>query len=68
MTEAVQLAAAFAFETLKLNRLEAACLPHNEPSRRLLEKTGFALEGCARRYLRINGKWEDHLLWGKTEK
>jgi ribosomal-protein-alanine N-acetyltransferase len=66
MTEAVLLACRFALDDLKLNRVEAACLPHNEPSKRLLEKTGFILEGRAKRYLRINGKWEDHLLWGRT--
>jgi ribosomal-protein-alanine N-acetyltransferase len=66
MTEAVQLVVHFAFHDLGLNRLEAACLPHNEPSKRLLTKIGFTMEGRARRYLRINGRWEDHLLWGKT--
>jgi len=47
-----------------LHRLEAACLPANEPSRRLLARVGFTEEGHARAYLKINGRWEDHLLFG----
>ncbi|HBR25975.1 MAG TPA: 30S ribosomal protein S5 alanine N-acetyltransferase, partial [Rhizobiales bacterium] len=43
--------------------LEAACLPTNTASIKLLEKTGFKREGLARRYLRINGVWQDHLLY-----
>lgn len=61
MTEAVSLALAFAFETLNLHRVEAACLPHNEPSRNLLRKLGFHEEGLARQYLCIDGKWQDHI-------
>jgi ribosomal-protein-alanine N-acetyltransferase len=64
MTEAARLASGFGFERLRLHRLEAACLPANEPSRRLLEKIGFRQEGYAKRYLRINGEWQDHLLFG----
>lgn len=54
----------FAFDTLKLHRLEAACLPHNERSRRLLLRTGFQEEGLARKYLCIDGAWRDHTLFG----
>jgi [ribosomal protein S5]-alanine N-acetyltransferase len=54
----------FAFRTLGLHRLEAACLPHNAPSRRLLAKAGFVEEGEARAYLKINGAWRDHVLFG----
>ncbi|WP_186418681.1 GNAT family protein [Bosea sp. CS1GBMeth4] len=64
MTEAVRGALDFAFSELALHRVEAACLPHNEPSRRLLERVGFRREGEARGYLRINGVWADHLLYG----
>ena len=64
MTEAVRGALAFAFSELALHRVEAACLPHNTPSRRLLERVGFLPEGEARGYLRINGVWADHLLYG----
>jgi ribosomal-protein-alanine N-acetyltransferase len=54
----------FAFAKLELHRLEAACLPSNEPSRNLLLKASFSLEGHARAYLKINGAWRDHLLFG----
>lgn len=53
----------FVFETLGLHRLEAACIPDNEPSRRLLNKLGFREEGHARGYLQINGEWRDHTLF-----
>ncbi|MGX5735542.1 GNAT family N-acetyltransferase [Bosea thiooxidans] len=63
MTEAVRGAVRFAFSDLALHRVEAACLPNNEPSRRLLERVGFQREGLARAYLKINGVWADHLLY-----
>ncbi len=63
MTEAVRLLLDHAFGSLGLHRVEAACLPENEPSRRLLEKCGFWREGYARGYLNINGEWRDHLLY-----
>ena len=63
MTEAVRGAVRFAFSELALHRVEAACLPNNEPSRRLLERVGFQHEGLARAYLKINGVWADHLLY-----
>ena len=53
--------ARFGFGRLGLNRLEAACVPENEASRRLLERAGFAHEGLARGYLKIDGRWRDHL-------
>lgn len=61
MSEAVALVLHFSFETLGLNRVEAACLLHNVASRRLLRKMGFKEEGIARRYLCINGLWQDHM-------
>ncbi len=64
MTAAVNAAIPFVFDSLELHRLEAACLLTNIASIRLLETTGFAREGLARRYLRINGVWQDHLLYG----
>ena len=63
MTEAVRAVLPFAFETLRLHRLEAACLGANTASIRVLEKTGFRREGHARRYLKINGVWQDHVLF-----
>ena len=64
MTEAVSLLVPFVFRNLWLHRLEAACLPRNGASIRVLEKTGFTREGLARRYLKINGQWQDHYLFG----
>ena len=61
MAEAVALTLTFAFETLHLHRVEAACLLHNRPSRKLLQKLGFREEGLAREYLCIDGKWQDHV-------
>lgn len=63
MTDAVFAAVQFAFASLRLNRLEAACLPGNAASKRVLEKAGFRLEGRARRYLKIDGRWQDHDLY-----
>ncbi len=67
MARAVRAAAGFAFATLRLHRVEAACLPHNEASVRLLERVGFQREGYARAYLRINGAWQDHFLFALLE-
>jgi [ribosomal protein S5]-alanine N-acetyltransferase len=63
MTEAVGALMPFVFDYLGLHRLEAACLPHNAASIRLLKACGFIQEGYARHYLRINGEWHDHLLF-----
>jgi ribosomal-protein-alanine N-acetyltransferase len=63
MTEAVGVLMPFVFNQLGVHRLEAACLPHNAASIRLLKACGFTQEGYARQYLRINGEWHDHLLF-----
>ena len=65
MTAAVRAVAPFAFSALGLHRLEAACIPTNTASMRLLEKCGFAREGLARQYLCINGQWQDHVLYAR---
>jgi [ribosomal protein S5]-alanine N-acetyltransferase len=65
MTDALCLLAPFAFRVLQLHRLEAGCVPGNWASIRVLEKSGFVQEGVARRYLRINGEWRDHLLFAR---
>ena len=67
MTAAVRALIPFAFATLRLHRLEAACIPTNAGSIRLLENTGFVREGYARDYLCINGVWQDHLLYGRLK-
>lgn len=63
MSAGVRALLPFVFETLRLHRLEAACLLNNEASIRLLEHAGFQREGIARRYLKIGGAWQDHLLY-----
>jgi ribosomal-protein-alanine N-acetyltransferase len=63
MTDAITALLPHAFGALGLHRIEAACLPNNKASCRVLAKCGFAEEGFARRYLRINGEWRDHLLF-----
>jgi ribosomal-protein-alanine N-acetyltransferase len=63
MTRAVRAVAPFAFSTLRLHRLEAACLPHNGASIRLLQKVGFHREGLARGLVCINGRWQDHIVF-----
>jgi ribosomal-protein-alanine N-acetyltransferase len=65
MTAAVRALIPFAFGTLRLHRIEAACIPGNAASIALLEKTGFVREGYAREYLCINGLWQDHLLYAR---
>jgi ribosomal-protein-alanine N-acetyltransferase len=61
MTEALARAIRFAFEQLKLHRIEANIMPRNARSRRVVEKLGFVDEGLSRKYLKIAGVWEDHL-------
>jgi [ribosomal protein S5]-alanine N-acetyltransferase len=67
MTAAVKIANRFAFQDLGLRRIEAACLPTNQASIRLLEKAGFIREGYARRYLCIAGAWQDHVLYARLK-
>jgi [ribosomal protein S5]-alanine N-acetyltransferase len=67
MSEAVDVIKRHAFGPLALHRLEAACIPDNERSVRLLKKAGFELEGHLRSYLKINGSWRDHLLFSCVE-
>lgn len=67
MTAGVSAVIPFVFDSLSLHRLEAACLPHNKASMKLLERTGFTREGMARRYLKINGVWQDHMTFALLE-
>ncbi|PTS90768.1 MULTISPECIES: GNAT family N-acetyltransferase [unclassified Caulobacter] len=64
MSDAVATVIRFAFEGIGLHRLEAACMPENAASASLLLKCGFSEEGYARAYLKINGEWRDHRLFG----
>lgn len=65
MTDAVRTLSRFAFGELTLHRIEAACIPENSRSIRVLEKAGFRREGLLRSYLRINGVWQDHYLYAR---
>lgn len=65
-TEATGLIIDFGFGRLDLHRLEAAVMPNNVASRRILAKHAFREEGLAKRYLSIAGNWEDHILFGLT--
>jgi ribosomal-protein-alanine N-acetyltransferase len=65
-TDAVRLTVAHAFERAALHRVQAAVIPRNGASIRVLQKLGFREEGLALRYLRINGRWEDHVLFAVT--
>lgn len=60
MTEALLKMIDYAFTTLDLHRIEANIMPRNIPSLNLVRKLGFKEEGLAKKYLKINGKWEDH--------
>jgi len=63
MTEALQLMLRYAFEHLKLHRLEANIQPGNVASLALVKRAGFVCEGYSRRYLKIGGRWRDHERW-----
>jgi ribosomal-protein-alanine N-acetyltransferase len=65
MTAALAALIPYAHGALRLKRIEAACLPHNAASMRLLQKLGFAREGYARQYLCIAGEWQDHVLFAR---
>ena len=67
MTRAVAAVVHFGFDTLRLHRIEAACIPDNAPSIALLERNGFRREGFARAYLKINDAWRDHVLLALLE-
>ena len=61
MSEGLDLALAVAFRMLRLHRLEANVQPTNERSLALVQRAGFVREGFSRRYVRIGGRWRDHV-------
>jgi len=67
MTRAVAAVVRFGFDSLRLHRIEAACIPDNAPSIALLERNGFQREGFARAYLKIDDAWRDHILLALLE-
>ena len=66
MSEALPVALKFAFDELNIHRIMANYIPTNERSGRLLKKLGFTVDGYARDYLFLNGKWQDHILTSLT--
>jgi ribosomal-protein-alanine N-acetyltransferase len=64
--EAVVLTLRFAFEDLRLHRVQIAIIPRNDRSRRVVEKLDLRDEGIALRYLEIDGVWEDHVRYAIT--
>jgi ribosomal-protein-alanine N-acetyltransferase len=66
MREALQEVIRFTFEDLNLHRVMANYQPHNMRSGMILKRLGFTVEGYARDYLYINGKWCDHILTSLT--
>jgi ribosomal-protein-alanine N-acetyltransferase len=66
MRAAVETLMPVAFGLLRLHRIEAATMLSNIASIRVLESSGFTREGVARAYLKINGRWEDHLLYARV--
>ncbi|MEO2076019.1 MAG: GNAT family protein [Bacillus sp. (in: firmicutes)] len=65
-SEAVRSVLKHAFEELQLHRVQAAVMPRNMASKRILEKAGFKKEGYSPKYLKINGTWEDHEIYAIT--
>ena len=66
MTEALQASIDYVFEELKMHRIMANYMPHNQSSGNLLKRLGFVVEGYARDYLFINHQWQDHILTSLT--
>lgn len=64
MSEALQIICRFSFEKISLHRLNAAVLPDNQRSINLLIRNGFTEEGRAEKYIKIHGRWRDHILFG----
>jgi ribosomal-protein-alanine N-acetyltransferase len=65
MLAALEMAIPYIYDGLQLHRIEAACIPDNWKSIRLLEKAGFEREGLLRKYLKINGEWRDHVIFSR---
>lgn len=65
MTEIVRVTTQYMFEQVGLHRIMSNYMPNNIASERVLQKLGFEREGYAKRYLKIAGQWEDHILTAK---
>ena len=66
MPEALVVVARFAFDHVRLHRIQISIIPRNHRSRRVVEKLKIRDEGIAHRYLEINGVWEDHIRYALT--
>jgi ribosomal-protein-alanine N-acetyltransferase len=66
MPESVVMVMQYAFDSLRLHRIEINIIPRNGASRRVVEKLGLRFEGVAERYLEIDGVWEDHAHFAMT--
>jgi ribosomal-protein-alanine N-acetyltransferase len=66
MTEGLKAAIEYVFDDLNFHRVMANYMPHNQRSGNVLKRLGFVVEGYARDYLLINGKWQDHILTSLT--
>lgn len=66
MSEILPLACRYVFDELGFHRIQANYMPHNVRSGKLLRRLGFVVEGYARDYLMIAGRWEDHVLTSLT--
>jgi ribosomal-protein-alanine N-acetyltransferase len=64
-TKAVEMLTQYAFDVLKLHRVEINLRPENAASRRVAEKAGYVFEGERPRYLHIDGQWRDHICFVK---
>ena len=62
-TAAVREVVQLAFRDLRLHRVEAGTLLHNVRSQRVLERNGFTRFGVAPGYIKIAGRWQDHVLY-----
>jgi len=62
-TAAVGLMVRTAFADLRLHRVQAETMVHNHASQRVLERNGFVRYGLAPAYLKIAGRWQDHVMF-----
>lgn len=65
MREAVNIISDYAFNVLKLHRLQAATLIDNTKSQFVLKACGFKEIGISEEYLFINGEWQDQCIFYK---
>jgi len=66
MREALEAAVGHVFDHLRMHRIQANYMPHNRRSGATLRALGFVVEGYARDYLQVAGRWEDHVLTSLT--